>query len=575
MTDAPMVHASAVVDDGATLGAGTRVWHFVHVSEGASIGAGSVLGQNVFVGRGVRVGRRVRVQNNVSLYEGVEIEDDVFLGPSCVFTNVKHPRAHVSRKHAFQGTRVARGASVGANATVVCGVSIGRYAFVAAGAVLTRDVPDFALMIGQPARHVGWVCACGEVLTRELGQADCGVACAGCGASYRQECGRLTEREQSQVAPCVAPSPVPMLDLSAQNSPLRDALEAAFQRVLTSGQFILGPEVAAFEGELCQQLGFSHALGVSSGSDALLLALMALGIGPGDEVITSAFSFFASAGCIARLGARPVFVDIDPATYNLDVEQLGSALSPATRAVVAVHLFGQPADLDGLIALCRARGLALVEDAAQALGATYREKPVGSFGSFGCFSFFPSKNLGGFGDGGLLTTCDPELLDRARRLRSHGAEPKYFHSLLGGNFRLDALQAALLRVKLPQLSAFTERRKQNAAYYDEHLVKLTERGLLTTPRKVSADHVYHQYVVRCQGREAVRQALADAGVETGVYYPLGLHRQSCFADLGYRAEDMPEADRASREVLALPVHSELSSRDLSRVVSVLMSHFGV
>jgi dTDP-4-amino-4,6-dideoxygalactose transaminase/acetyltransferase-like isoleucine patch superfamily enzyme len=570
--DPPFIHESAVVDEGAELAEGVKIWHFVHVSQGARIGAGSSLGQNVFVARGVRIGRGVKIQNNVSLYEGVEIDDDVFLGPSCVFTNVINPRAFVQRKHAYRATYVGRGASIGANATIVCGTRIGEYAFVAAGATVTRDVQPYALVVGAPARHKGFMCSCGEKLSGTGS-----VRCAACGARYvvqGQSCapaaGGDSESTQSQEGETMVA--VPLLDLEAQNRALLPAYRAAFERVMQSGHFIMGPEVEALESELRESFGFKHALTVSSGTDALLLALMALGIGPGDEVVTSAFSFFATAGCVARVGARPVFVDIDPGTFNLDPSKLEAAISARTKAILPVHLFGQSADMSAIARVAVAHGLPLIEDAAQSLGASWSGQQVGRFGAFGCFSFFPSKNLGGFGDGGLLTTEDDTLAERARLLRTHGAKPKYFHKLVGGNFRLDALQAALLRVKLPELTAFTAARRRNAARYDEAFADLSQARKLCTPPG-SPGHVYNQYVVRAPRRDGLREALTAAGIGSEIYYPRGLHLQECFGELGYRAGSMPETERAAAEVLAIPVFPELSEAQQRHVVSAVRAYF--
>jgi dTDP-4-amino-4,6-dideoxygalactose transaminase/acetyltransferase-like isoleucine patch superfamily enzyme len=564
----PFVHPSAIVDPGATLGDGVKVWHFSHVSEGAQLGAATSLGQNVFVGRGVRVGARVKIQNNVSLYEGVELDDDVFLGPSCVFTNVINPRAFVERKHEYRRTHVGQGASIGANATIVCGHDIGAYAFVAAGATVTHAVPAHALVMGTPARRTAWVCRCGQQLP-----ATSLPSCAACALRYRIDAAHCvldatpTSAEPSTRADVIE---VPLLDLAAQNGPLEPALRAAFQRVLASNHYILGPEVERFEAALCQQLGFAHAITVSSGTDALLLALMALELQPGDEVITSPFSFFATAGCIARVGARPVFVDIDPVSFNLDASLVAAAITPRTRAVLPVHLFGQAAALTSLAALCEREGLALIEDAAQALGATERGRPVGSVGSFGCFSFFPSKNLGGFGDGGLVVTSDARLAERARVLRAHGGKPKYHHQLLGGNFRLDALQAALLSVKLPHLPHYAEARRAHAQFYDQRFAALAP---LVTPRALGPGHVYNQYVVRTTARDPLRAALTEARIGSEIYYPRCLHEQPCFAALGYRSGDFVEAERAAREVLALPVFPELRPEQREHVARTVEAFF--
>lgn len=365
--------------------------------------------------------------------------------------------------------------------------------------------------------------------------------------------------------------PIPLLDLGALHAPLRAQLVEAFERVLASNRFIQGPEVEGFEREVAERLGVRHAIGVSSGTDALLVSLMALGVGPGDEVITSPFTFFATAGCIARLGARPVFVDIDPATFNLDLARVEQSLSARTRAVVPVHLYGQPFDVPALQQLCQPRGVHVVEDAAQAIGAHDAAFTVGAAGDLGCFSFFPAKNLGAFGDAGLVTTQSDALAEQVRVLRVHGGKPKYYHQQVGGNFRLDALQAALLRVKLPYLDEWTRARRSNAAAYDEAFSQAAlPAARLGVPARVSDGHVYNQYVIRTDRRDVLRAALQAAGVGCEIYYPVPLHLQACFADLGYGEGDFPEAERAACQVLALPVSPELGPRRLARVVQVVV-----
>ena len=341
---------------------------------------------------------------------------------------------------------------------------------------------------------------------------------------------------------------VPTLDLRAQHARIRGEIEAALARVFESQRFILGPEVAAFERELATYCGAGHAVGLSSGTDALLAALMALGVGPGDDVVTSPYSFFATAGAIWRLGARPVFADIDPATFNLDPEATRRALTPRTRAVIVVHLFGQCAELPEL------GDIPIVEDAAQAIGARLGDRRAGALGRIGCFSFFPSKNLGGAGDGGAVTTDDPALAERVRALRSHGAIVKYHHELVGGNFRLDELQAAVLRVKLRHLDRWIEERRAHAAAYRADLGRL--RGV--TPPAERHFHTYNQLVVRAARRDALAEHLRRREIETAIYYPRPLHLQPCFAGLDLPAGRFPVAEAASRETLALPIFPELT-----------------
>ncbi|HNV02790.1 MAG TPA: DegT/DnrJ/EryC1/StrS family aminotransferase [Vicinamibacterales bacterium] len=363
---------------------------------------------------------------------------------------------------------------------------------------------------------------------------------------------------------------VPMLDLQAQYRPIRDAILEAVVRVCDSQRFILGPEVEGLERELAAYLGVEHAVGVSSGTDALLAAMMALGIGPGDEVVTSTYSFFATAGCVSRLGARPVFVDIDPVSCNIDPGAIAAAVTPRTKAIVPVHLYGQSAELDAILAVASRAGVPVIEDAAQAIGATYHGRKVGGFGLAGCFSFFPSKNLGAFGDGGLVATNDEALAASVRRLRMHGADRQYYHEVVGGNFRLDALQAAVLRVKLPHLEAWAGARRRNAARYDALFDEFGLAGRVTPPAVLPGrGHVFNQYVVRVPDRDRVKAHLEERRVGAAVYYPVPFHQLTCFASLGYRAGQFPHAERAARETLALPVYAELTADEQRYVVEVV------
>lgn len=366
---------------------------------------------------------------------------------------------------------------------------------------------------------------------------------------------------------------VPLLDLEPQYRPLRQALLEAVTRVCDSQSYIMGPEVAALESELAAQIGVGEAIAVSSGTDALLLALMTLGVGAGDEVITSTYSFFATAGCIVRLGARPVLVDIDPATFNMQPAAVTRAVSSRTKAIVPVHLFGLSADLDPLLDEASRSGVPVVEDAAQAIGATYKSRSVGTLGTFGCFSFFPSKNLGAFGDAGLLVTNDVALARRARMLRVHGMGPKYHHAAIGGNFRMDAIQAAILRVKAPHLSAWTEARRLNASRYGRLFREAGLDGRLVLPREPPGyRHIFNQFVIRTSDRDALKRHLDARGIGNEIYYPVPFHLQPSFSSLGHAAGDFPEAERAARESLALPIFGELTLAQQSAVVDAVAEH---
>ena len=362
---------------------------------------------------------------------------------------------------------------------------------------------------------------------------------------------------------------VPLLDLDAQYRPLREDILAAITRVCDSQRFIMGPEIDGLERELCGLLGVKHAIAVSSGTDALLLALMALGIKSGDEVVTTTYSFFATAGAIVRVGARPVLVDIDPETFNIDPAQAAAAITPRTRAIMPVHLFGLGADMDPIMDAANRAGIPVIEDAAQAIGSTYHSRPLGTIGAFGCFSFFPSKNLGAFGDAGLLTSEDDELAARARLLRTHGMRPKYYHHLVGANFRMDALQAAVLRVKAPHLAGWTDGRRANAARY-RSLFQAAGLGSVTLPH-APADrlHIFNQFVIRTPDRDGLKRHLDEQGIGNEIYYPVPFHLQPCFADLGYRQGAFPHAERAAQESLAIPVYGELTVDQQEAVVSAI------
>jgi len=351
---------------------------------------------------------------------------------------------------------------------------------------------------------------------------------------------------------------IPLLDLKVQYSAIQSEIRQAIERVVDSQHFILGPEVEALEQEIAAFCNARFAVGVSSGTDALLAALMAIATGPGDEVITTAYSFFATAGVIARLGARPVFVDIDPRTFNLDGTEVDQRITSRTKAIMPVHLFGQCAEMDPIMGIVKGKGIHVIEDAAQAIGARDNNgRQAGTIGHVGCFSFFPSKNLGAFGDGGMVITNDDHLAEMVRVIRAHGAKPKYHHSVVGGNFRLDALQAAILRVKLKYLTKWTEMRRNNSSRYRSLLEEMGLLECVSVPED-SAGHIYNQFVARFPDRDRLRSFLRERGVETEVYYPRPLHLQECFQRLGYQTGDFPKAEAAAGDSLALPVYPELT-----------------
>jgi dTDP-4-amino-4,6-dideoxygalactose transaminase len=370
--------------------------------------------------------------------------------------------------------------------------------------------------------------------------------------------------------------PVPLLDLRRQYAPLKAQFLAAIEEVCDAQALVLGPKTDAFEKAVAAYVGVPHAIGVSSGTDAELVVLMALGIGPGDVVVTTPYTFFATAGCVARLGARTVFVDIDPATYNIDPTKLADVLAktPNVKAIIPVHLYGQCADMAAIMELGHKHGVPVLEDAAQALGARHPLGAAGAIGAAGWYSFYPTKNLGAFGDAGMIVCHDDALAQKCRALRNHGMEPRYYHSMIGGNFRIDALQSAVLHIKLPHLDAWSAGRREKAAAYR---VAFAGESRLTLPVEqwtgngVANHHIYNQFIVRVAERERVRASLTKAGVGSEIYYPLPLHLQECFRDLGYREGDFPESEKAARETLALPIFPELTEAEQREVVAQLLA----
>lgn len=533
----------------AILYAGTEIGPACFIADSAQVRERCRLGRNVIVGHGAtvendcRIGDNTRIQTGAYITAHSDLAEDVFVAPMVTTTNDNYVGRTQKRFKHRKGVTVQRGGRIGGNAVVLPGVTVGQEALVAAGSVVTKDVPGYTVVMGVPARPVREVPP--EQLLYARPSEPCGVS---------------------------AQNPIPAFDLTRQNAALSQELMAAIGKVVSGGHFILGDQVSRLEQIIAQLCGTRHAIAVGNGSDALYLALLAFGIGPGDEVITTAFSFFATAGSIARVGATPVFCDIDPHTFNLDPAQIEPRITPRTRAILPVHLYGQPADMEPILEVAGRHHLLVIEDAAQALGARYKGRPVGSLGNAGCISFFPTKNLGAFGDAGMVVTNDDQTAERLRMLRAHGSKVKYHHELLGINSRLDALQAAILNVKLPHLATWTERRRELATRYSQLLAgtPAARDGFVVTPVELpQVYHVYHQYTVRARNRDFLRQHLKDKGIETAVYYPLPLHLQPVFRHLGYQEGSLPQAEAAAREVLSLPLFPELTDAEADRVVRAM------
>ncbi|MCP3888763.1 MAG: aminotransferase class I/II-fold pyridoxal phosphate-dependent enzyme, partial [Desulfobulbaceae bacterium] len=553
------MHETAVIDDNVQIGKDSKIWHFSHILKDTKLGERCNVGQNVVLGPEVCVGDGCKIQNNVSLFKGITLEENVFCGPSMVFTNVFNPRAHIRKMDAVRPTLVKTGATLGANSTIICGVTIGKYALIGAGAVVTKDVPDHALVVGNPAKQSGWMCECGEKLNGQL-------VCETCSKEFQ-----WLEQKQEK-------GNIPFVDLAAQQKRILPQIEKQIQTVLQHGRYVMGPEVKELERELEVFSGAKHVISCASGTDALIMALMALGVGPGDAVFTTPFTFIATAEAVRLVGATPIFVDIDSATFNisvgklqqaiLDIKKSGQDIKP--KAIIPVDLFGLPADYDEIDRIAQEHKLYVVEDAAQSFGGEYKGKVAGSLGHVGCTSFFPAKPLGCYGDGGAIFTDSDDLADTLDSIRVHGkGTDKYDNIRMGVNGRLDTLQAAIL---LPKLEIFPDellKRQKVARRYTE----LLSESSLSLPQVASGyKSAWAQYSVMAREsdeRDVITARLKDKGIPFAIYYPIPLHLQTVYRDLGYRTGDFPVCEECSTTIFSLPMHPYLTKKDQESIAQVL------
>ncbi|HHW29998.1 MAG TPA: aminotransferase class V-fold PLP-dependent enzyme [Syntrophomonadaceae bacterium] len=533
-----VVYRGSRIDDSCFLGDNSSV------RENCKLGEAVLVGQRVVVENGVEIGDYTKIQTGAYITAATKIEERVFIAPMVTTTNDNYMGRTEKRFASRRGPILKKGCRVGGGVTLLPGVTIGEEAFIAAGSIVTKDAPPYQLLMGTPAR-VKRPVPDDELLFQQNKEDDNSV--------------------------------VPSFNLKRQNATLQAELSAVLGNVIGSGQFILGENVKVLENEIAEVCGAQYGIGVANGSDALYLALLACGIEPGDEVITTPFTFFATAGSIVRAGAVPVFVDIDPKTYNIDTELIEEKITPRTKAILPVHLFGQAAEMGRIMEIAHKHGLKVIEDAAQALGCEYQGRPGGGIGDAGCLSFFPTKNLGCFGDGGMVVTNNQEIAERVRMLRVHGAKKKYYHELLGVNSRLDELQAAILRIKLPHFKGWLKKRQEYAELYND-LFKasgLTVSGYVKTPYHLpGCRHTYNQYTIAVRKRDELRDYLKQRGIGTTVYYPLPLHLQPVFRDLGYKKGDFPQAEQAADYVLSLPMFPELTEEEIRRVVKTITDFYG-
>ena len=564
--DNRQIHETAIVDEPSSIGEGTKIWHFSHILADTSIGRDCVLGQNVMIGPSVTIGDRCKIQNNVSIYKGVTLEEGVFCGPSCVFTNVNTPRAEIDRAEEFLPTLVCRGTTIGANATIVCGSTLGEYSFIAAGAVVTDDVQPHAMVMGVPARRVGWASHVGERLGDDL-------VCPRSGRRYKETDTGL--QEVSTEANNDLGAPIAFIDLAAQQRRIRKRLDDRIHAVLDHGKYIMGPEVKELEQRLADFTGAKHCISCSSGTDALVMSLMALGVGQGDGVLMPSFTFIATAEAAAILGAVPIFVDVLSDSFMMDPESLTLGIDCARargiepKVVIPVDLFGQPADYQEIRKIAAQHNLSVIADAAQSFGAAQNNSRVGTLAPITATSFFPAKPLGCYGDGGAIFTDDDNIASALRSIRSHGAgTDKYDNIRIGVNGRMDTLQAAILLEKLELLEEEIERRQAVADRYQSRL-----EGLVETPAlNRGSTSAWAQYTILVDDRNNFAAALSEFGVPTAVYYPTPLHRQTAYKDAPTATETLNVSENLSDRVLSLPMHPYLDETTQDKVCDAIAAH---
>jgi len=545
--DNTIIRSHSVIYAGSSIGQGCHIGHSVFIREHVEVGNGSSIGVNCIIEHHCTLGENVRMQGQAGLCEYTTVEDEAWIGPRVVTTNVMHPTCDRA-KECLNGPTIGKRVILGANVCLAPGIEVGADAFVSASSMVTKSVEDGAILFGNPAKKVSQVekVKCGFDMVSE--------------SPYPRNKEKL-EQPQPQV---------PLMDLGAQYQALKQELRMATDRVVLNSRFINGKEVGEFEQAFAEYCGVKHAIGVGNGTDAIVLALKALNIGAGDEVITASHTFIATAEAIVAVGARPVFVDVDEVRFTLDPEKVAAAITENTKAIIPVHIYGQPADMSALMKIARENNLKVVEDGAQAHGAKDDGTTVGQWGDAACFSFYPGKNLGAYGDAGAVVTNDDALAARIRMLKDHGRDKKYTHDLIGVNSRLDTLHAAVLNVKLKRLNKWNKARNNAAAYYRENLQNIDVRCPVAAE---GVEHVYHLFVIRTADRDALQQYMKERGVATGVHYPLPLHLQPALAELSYKRGDFPLTETLAEEILSLPMFPEITTQQQDRVIAAISDFF--
>lgn len=544
--DNTVIRSHTVIYAGTKIGAGCHIGHGTLIREHTEIGNKSSLGGHCYIEHHCKLGDNVRIQGKTGLAEYTICEDNVWIGPCVITTNTLHPTC-TRAKECLHGPILREGCIIAAQVSIAPDVEIGRNAFVGLGAVVMRSVPDGAAVLGNPARKVG-----------ERSAATCPYDMLDGKKPY------LPKDAQEMKEAMIDPK-IPLVDLSAQHQELKLEIRLAIDTVILNSRYISGKEVREFETAFAAFCGVKRAVGVASGTDALIVALKALGVGPGDEVITAVNSFIATPEAVLAVGATPVFADVDPKTHTIDPRKAAEKVTAKTKAIIPVHLYGQPAAMDEILKLAEKRGLKVVCDAAQAHGAEFDGRPIGQLGDATCFSFYPGKNLGAYGDAGAVVTQDEELGERMAMLRDHGRKEKYEHAFVGINSRLDTIQAAVLKTKLPLLAKWNDLRRKWAQRYNEGLAGLP---VVLPTEGPKAKHVWHLYVVEVDDRDRLNGYLnREKKIGAGVHYPIPLHLQPALAHLGYKRGDFPVAEKAAGRILSLPLYPHLSEKLVDRVIA--------
>lgn len=536
--DNVIIGCDVIIFAGAKIKQNSYVGDMTFIREDVEIEDNVTIGKGVTIEQKTKIGNNTRIQVDAYITAYTTIENNVEIFPRVVTTNDNYMARTEERFKHKKGPLIKKYARIGANATLLPGIVVGEEGVVGAGAVVTKDVPAFKIVVGVPAKILK------DVADEQL----------------------ILKKEVPNVKLSIGEDIIKYFDSVTQYNNIKEEIDEKIKEVLEKGQFVLGDNVKEFEKEVAEYLGVKEAVAVGSGSDALLLSLMAIDIKPKDEVIIPSFTFFATAGAVSMLGGVPKFVDVNE-TGNINTELIEKAITKKTKAIIAVHLYGQSADMNKILEIAKKKKLKVIEDACQSIGASYNDKKVGSIGDIGCFSFFPTKNLGGFGDGGVIVTNNSKLAERLRVLRVHGSKEKYLHHEVGINSRLDEIQAAILRVKLKYLDSYIEKRRENAMIYNELLKDVVE-----IPHEEFGEHTFNSYTIQVKNRDKLRKYLSDKGIPTQIYYPLPLHLQPCFKKLKY---SLPISEKLSKSVLSLPIYPELSEDKIRRISNEIISFYQI